>query len=156
MRHTFLAMMTVAAVTALSVEKQMSQLTQNNVELAQTMTALKFDDDDPFSLPKFLYLNEVKQGDLIKIGNQICDVKSTTNVYSGKHGAHKVHVKGVDLFTHESCETLDSASVQIEQAFVTKIEYIVVGIDETTGNVDYINNETGDVENILLPTEAHL
>merc|ERR1719201_2808844 len=91
----------------------------------------------------------IRKGGYIMIKGKACKVKDVSVSKTGKHGHAKCKFSASDIFTGATCEELCPSTHAIDQPFVTKKDYSIMGIEG-----DYLNlmDEEGEMrEDLQLP-----
>ncbi len=74
--------------------------------------------------------NCLKQGSLVMIKGHPCKVVSFSTAKTGKHGAAKAMVTGIDIFTAQKYECTFSTGDMVDAPVATKTDYRLINIDE--------------------------
>merc|ERR1712216_1013839 len=91
----------------------------------------------------------IRKGGYIMIKGKACKVRDVSTSKTGKHGHAKCKFSASDIFTGATCEELCPSTHAIDQPFVTKKDYSIMGIEG-----DYLNlmDEEGEMrEDLQLP-----
>lgn len=84
-----------------------------------------------------------------------CKVVSFSTAKTGKHGAAKAMVTGIDIFTSNKYECTFSTGDNVDAPLVVKKEYTLLTVDDE-GYMSLMN-EAGDMkEDVKLPTDEWL
>merc|ERR1712144_22167 len=108
----------------------------------------------------------IRKGGHIMIKGKACKVRDVSTSKTGKHGHAKCKFSAVDIFTGATCEELCPSSHSIDQPFVTKKDYSIMGIEDghpqlmdedgemredlTLPNVEYKTDDDEDVSKRIL------
>ncbi len=71
----------------------------------------------------------LKNGSLVMIKGHPCKVVSFSTAKTGKHGAAKAMVTGIDIFTANKYECTFGSSDNVDAPLQTKKEYTLIDID---------------------------
>ena len=97
----------------------------------------------------------LKKGSLVMIKGRPCKVVDFSTAKTGKHGAAKAMVTGIDIFTANKLECTFSTGDNVDAPVVTKTEYSLINIDDE-GFVTLMQ-DNGDVkEDLKLPDDEWL
>ena len=88
--------------------------------------------------------NCLKLGSLVMIKGHPCKVVSFSTAKTGKHGAAKAMVTGIDIFTAQKYECTFSTGDMVDAPVVTKTDYTLINIDED-GYMSLMN-ERGEIK----------
>lgn len=114
-----------------------------------------FDDDDFATVETGASLSEPKQCSALRtngfvcIKNRPCQITSMSVSKTGKHGAAKVHLVGVDIFTGKKFEEQNSSTATMMVPSITRKEYQLLDIRD-----DFLSLMADDLtvrENIKVP-----
>ena len=72
----------------------------------------------------------LKKGSLVMIKGKPCKVTEFSTAKTGKHGAAKAMVTGLDIFTGNKLECTFSTGENVDAPVVSKAEYQLVDIDD--------------------------
>merc|ERR1712153_276234 len=106
------------------------------------------DEDNEFAI-ETADAGSIRKGGYIMIKGKACKVKDVSVSKTGKHGHAKCKFAASDIFTGATCEELCPSTHAIDQPFVTKKDYSIMGIEG-----DYLNlmDEEGEMlEDLQLP-----
>ncbi len=97
----------------------------------------------------------LKNGSLVMIKGHPCKVVSFSTAKTGKHGAAKAMVTGIDIFSSNKYECTFSTSENVDAPVVQKKEYTLVNIDDE--GFMALMNELGEMkEDLKIPEEEWL
>jgi translation initiation factor 5A len=97
----------------------------------------------------------LKIGSLVMIKGHPCKVVSFSTAKTGKHGAAKAMVTGIDIFSSNKYECTFSTSENVDAPVVVRKEYTLNFIDDE--GFMTLMNESGDLkEDLKLPEEEWL
>ena len=97
----------------------------------------------------------LKKGDLVMIKGHPCKVVSFSTAKTGKHGAAKAMVTGIDIFTSGKYECTFSTSDNVDAPVLERKEYTLVDIDED--GFCSLMDASGEVrQDVSLPTDEWL
>ena len=97
----------------------------------------------------------LKNGSLVMIKGHPCKVVSFSTAKTGKHGAAKAMVTGIDIFSSNKYECTFSTSENVDAPVVQKKEYTLVNIDDE--GFMALMNESGEMkEDLKMPEEEWL
>jgi len=97
----------------------------------------------------------LKIGSLVMIKGHPCKVVNFSTAKTGKHGAAKAMVTGIDIFSSSKYECTFSTGDNVDQPVVQRKEYTLNFIDEE--GFMSLMNESGDMkEDLKLPEEEWL
>ena len=88
--------------------------------------------------------NCLKLGSLVMIKGHPCKVVSFSTAKTGKHGAAKAMVTGIDIFTAQKYECTFSTGDMVDAPVVKKTDYTLINIDED-GYMSLMN-ERGEIK----------
>merc|ERR1711907_562789 len=74
---------------------------------------------------------QIRKGGYIMIKGSACKVRDVSVSKTGKHGHAKCKFSASDIFSGATCEELCPSSHSIDQPFVTKKDWSVMGMDDT-------------------------
>lgn len=97
----------------------------------------------------------LKCGSLVMIKGHPCKVVNFSTAKTGKHGAAKAMVTGIDIFTSSKYECTFSTGDNVDQPVVKKVEYNLVNIDDE-GFMSLMNDQGEMKEDIKLPNDEWL
>merc|ERR1711990_1339578 len=81
------------------------------------------------SLTVSVEAGSIRKGGYIMIKGKACKVKDVSVSKTGKHGHAKCKFSASDIFTGATCEELCPSTHNIDQPFVTKKDYSVMGLE---------------------------
>merc|ERR1712010_297218 len=91
----------------------------------------------------------IRKGGYIMIKGKACKVKDVSVSKTGKHGHAKCKFSASDIFTGATCEELCPSTHAIDQPFVTKKDYSIMGLE---GDYPQLMDEDGEMrEDLALP-----
>ena len=94
-------------------------------------------------------------GSLVMIKGHPCKVVSFSTAKTGKHGAAKAMVTGIDIFSSNKYECTFSTSENVDAPLVTRKEYTLNFIDGE--GFMSLMNESGDMkEDLKIPEDEWL
>lgn len=93
--------------------------------------------------------NTLKKGQYVVIKGFPCKIVEVTTSKTGKHGHAKVHCTAVDIFTEKKYIEHTPGSHNVEKPFVTKMEYDLVDLNKGDGTVQYLDDETNEINEEL-------
>ncbi len=97
----------------------------------------------------------LKNGSLVMIKGHPCKVVSFSTAKTGKHGAAKAMVTGIDIFTSNKYECTFSTSDNVDAPLVQRKEYTLINIDDE--NFMSLMDESGGMkEDLKLPEDEWL
>jgi translation initiation factor 5A len=97
----------------------------------------------------------LKKGSLVMIKGHPCKVVDFSTAKTGKHGAAKAMVTGIDIFTSNKYECTFSTSENVDAPVLTKKEYQLIDIDDE-GYLSLME-DNGDVkQDLKLPEDEWL
>ena len=97
----------------------------------------------------------LKNGSLVMIKGHPCKVVSFSTAKTGKHGAAKAMVTGIDIFSSGKYECTFSTSDNVDAPVVARKEYTLINIDDE--GFMSLMEEGGDVkEDLKLPEDEWL
>merc|ERR1711970_835599 len=92
---------------------------------------------------------QIRKGGYIMIKGKACKVRDVSTSKTGKHGHAKCKFSAVDIFTGATCEELCPSTHAIDQPFVTKKDYSIMGLE---GDYPQLMDEDGEMrEDLALP-----
>merc|ERR1719247_1681801 len=92
---------------------------------------------------------QIRKGGYIMIKGKPCKVRDVSVSKTGKHGHAKCKFSASDIFTGATCEELCPSSHSIDQPFVTKLDYSIMGLE---GDYPQLMDEAGEMrEDLALP-----
>merc|ERR1719454_1832392 len=92
---------------------------------------------------------QIRKGGYIMVKGKACKVKDVSVSKTGKHGHAKCKFSASDIFTGTTCEELCPSTHSIDQPFVTKKDYSVMGLE---GDYLQLMDEEGEMrEDVMLP-----
>merc|ERR1711988_45729 len=92
---------------------------------------------------------QIRKGGFIMIKGKACKVRDVSTSKTGEHGHAKCKFSAVDIFTGATCEELCPASHNIDQPFVKKVDYSVMGM--TDGFPQLMEDDGTMREDLPLP-----
>jgi translation initiation factor 5A len=98
--------------------------------------------------------NRLKNGSLVMIKGNPCKVTETTTAKPGKHGSAKVILKGKDIMTAKVYECTFHAGDMVDAPIVSREEYTLLNIDDTTLELLGKNGELKS--DVNMPEAEHL
>ena len=99
--------------------------------------------------------NCLKLGSLVMIKGHPCKVVSFSTAKTGKHGAAKAMVTGIDIFTAQKYECTFSTGDMVDAPVVTKTDYTLINIDED-GYMSLMNDRGEIKADLRLPEDEWL
>ena len=99
--------------------------------------------------------NCLKLGSLVMIKGHPCKVVSFSTAKTGKHGAAKAMVTGIDIFTAQKYECTFSTGDMVDAPVVTKTDYTLINIDED-GYMSLMNDRGGIKADLRFPEDEWL
>lgn len=97
----------------------------------------------------------LKMGSLVMIKGHPCKVVSFSTAKTGKHGAAKAMVTGIDIFSSQKYECTFSTGDNVDSPIVQRKEYTLNFIDDE--GFMSLMNESGEMkEDLKLPEEEWL
>lgn len=97
----------------------------------------------------------LKMGSLVMIKGHPCKVVSFSTAKTGKHGAAKAMVTGIDIFSSSKYECTFSTSDNVDAPIVQRKEFTLNFVDDE--GFMSLMNESGDIkEDLKLPEEEWL
>ena len=97
----------------------------------------------------------LKKGSLVMIKGRPCKVVDFSTAKTGKHGAAKAMITGIDIFSSNKLECTYSTGDNVDAPVVTKIEYTLINIDEE-GFVTLMQDNGDLKEDLKLPEDDWL
>ena len=97
----------------------------------------------------------LKIGGMVMIKEHACKISAYSTAKTGKHGAAKAMVTGIDIMTNNKYECTFSTGDTVDAPVVKRLEYTLINVDDE----EYVTLllDTGDVkEDLKLPEEPHL
>merc|ERR1712205_88818 len=92
---------------------------------------------------------QIRKGGFIMIKGKACKVRDVSTSKTGKHGHAKCKFSAVDIFTGATREELCPSTHAIDQPFVTKKDYSIMGLE---GDYPQLMDEDGEMrEDLALP-----
>merc|ERR1712139_362297 len=82
------------------------------------------------SLTRSVEAGSIRKGGYLMVKGKACKVRDVSTSKTGKHGHAKCKFSAVDIFSGATCEELCPASHNIDQPFVKKVDYTVMGMAE--------------------------
>ena len=98
--------------------------------------------------------NRLKPGSLVMVKGNPCKVTEVTTAKPGKHGSAKVILKGKDILTTKVYECTFHAGDMVDAPILTRVEYVLLNIDENTLELLDSNGEVKS--DVNLPEAEHL
>ena len=92
----------------------------------------------------------LKKGSLVMIKGRPCKVVDFSTAKTGKHGAAKAMITGIDLFTAKKLECTYSTGETVDAPVATKTEYNLLNIDDE-GFVSLMQDSGEIKEDLKLP-----
>ncbi len=97
----------------------------------------------------------LKKGSLVMIKGHPCKVMDFSTAKTGKHGAAKAMVTGIDIFTSNKYECTFSTSENVDAPVTQKKEYTLTFIDDE--GYMQLMTDTGDIkEDLKIPEDEWL
>lgn len=90
-------------------------------------------------------------GDHLLIENKPCKISALIKAKTGKHGCSKAHFVGIDIFTEQKYEFMETTSSNVDVPIITKNSYQLVDIDKDTGSVSYFDASANLLNDLFLP-----
>ena len=106
-------------------------------------------------LTELVSAGSLHKGDLVMIKEKPCKVVSYSTAKTGKHGAAKAMLTGIDIFTSKKYECTYSTGDMVDAPIVSRDEYTLIDINDE----DYVTlmTDAGDTkEDLALPTDEWL
>merc|ERR1711907_652468 len=101
------------------------------------------------SLTVSVEAGQIRKGGYIMIKGKACKGKDVSVSKTGKHGHAKCKFSASDIFTGAPCEELCPSTHSIDQPFVTKKDYSIMGLE---GDYLQLMDEEGEMrEDVMLP-----
>ena len=97
----------------------------------------------------------LKKGSLVMIKGHPCKVMDFSTAKTGKHGAAKAMVTGIDIFTSNKYECTFSTSDNVDAPLVVRKEYTLVNIDDE-GYMSLMDESGNMKEDIKIPEDEWL
>ena len=97
----------------------------------------------------------LKKGSLVMIKDHPCKVVDFSTAKTGKHGAAKAMVTGIDIFTSNKYECTFSTGDNVDAPVVSKTEYSLINIDDE-GYVTLMQDNGETKEDLKLPEDDWL
>lgn len=98
--------------------------------------------------------NRLKNGSLVMIKGNPCKVTDVSTAKPGKHGSAKVILKGKDILTQKVYECTFHAGDMVDAPIVTRKEYTLLNIDDTT--LELLDGNGEVKSDVNLPEADHL
>ena len=99
--------------------------------------------------------NCLKLSSLVMIKGHPCKVVSFSTAKTGKHGAAKAMVTGIDIFTAQKYECTFSTGDMVDAPVVTKTDYTLINIDED-GYMSLMNDRGEIKADLRFPEDEWL
>ena len=96
--------------------------------------------------------SDVKKGGYCMLKGQPCKVVELTTAKTGKHGAAKASITGVNIFTDKKVEESISTSHSVGVPIVVRTEYSLIDIADD-GFVTLMKEDGSTKEDLKLPTD---
>ena len=99
---------------------------------------------------------QIKKGGYICIKGRPCKVVSISTSKTGKHGHAKCKITGIDIFTKNKIEGIESSSHNMKKPFVDKSDWALIDINEE-GFCNLMAEEDSECtrEDLKLPEKYH-
>jgi translation initiation factor 5A len=97
----------------------------------------------------------LKIGSLVMIKGHPCKVVSFSTAKTGKHGAAKAMVTGIDIFTSNKYECTFSTGDNVDSPVVDRKEYTLLTIDDE-GYMSLLKDDGDIKEDLKLPEDEWL
>lgn len=97
----------------------------------------------------------LKNGSLVMIKGHPCKVVSFSTAKTGKHGAAKAMVTGIDIFTSNKYECTFSTAENVDAPVVNRKEFTLLNIDDD-GYMSLMDESGGMKEDIKIPEDEWL
>ena len=97
----------------------------------------------------------LKKGSLVMIKGRPCKVVDFSTAKTGKHGAAKAMVTGIDIFTSNKLECTFSTGDNVDAPIVNKTEYTLINIDDE-GFCTLMTDSGETKEDLKLPDDEWL
>ncbi|CAK9057044.1 Eukaryotic translation initiation factor 5A-4 (eIF-5A-4) (eIF-4D) [Durusdinium trenchii] len=97
----------------------------------------------------------MKRGSYVMMRGRPCRIVEAAHSAPSKHGHAKVHMVGLDLFTGKKYEEIHQAGQNVEVPVVTKTEYLLVNLNEETGEVSLLQDNGELKVDLNLPAHRH-
>jgi translation initiation factor 5A len=91
----------------------------------------------------------LKIGDHILIKDRPCQIKDIVKAKTGKHGCAKAHFTGIDIFTDQKCEYMETTTKNVEVPVITKNDYQVLNI--TKNAVSCLDEKCNVMDDLDMP-----
>ena len=97
----------------------------------------------------------LKHGSLVMIKGQPCKVMNFSTAKTGKHGAAKAMVTGIDIFNSNKYECTFSSTESVDAPVCVKTEFTLLSIDDE--GFMSLMNESGEIkEDLKIPEDEWL
>ena len=97
----------------------------------------------------------LKHGSLVMIKDHPCKVVNFSTAKTGKHGAAKAMVTGIDIFSSSKYECTFSTTDNVDAPLVVKKDYILNFVDDE-GFMSLMNDQGEMKEDLKLPEDEWL
>ena len=97
----------------------------------------------------------LKNGSLVMIKGHPCKVVSFSTAKTGKHGAAKAMVTGIDIFTSNKYECTFSTGDNVDAPLVQRKEYTLISIDDE-GFMTLMDDSGSMKEDLKIPEDEWL
>merc|ERR1711998_89271 len=126
-----------------------TQSTNNNMAEEDNSQFEIVQSDAGASLTQSVESGSIRKGGYLMVKGKACKVRDVSTSKTGKHGHAKCKFSAVDIFTGATCEELCPASHNIDQPFVKKVDYSVMGM--TDGFPQLMEDDGTMREDLPLP-----
>ena len=97
----------------------------------------------------------LKVGGLVMIKDHPCKITSYSTAKTGKHGAAKAMLTGIDILTNNKYECTYSTGDTVDAPIAKRIEYNLINVDED--DFCTLLMDSGEIkEDLKIPEEDHL
>ena len=97
----------------------------------------------------------LKRGDLVMIKEHPCKITAYSTAKTGKHGAAKAMITGIDILTQNKYECTYSTGDTVDAPLAKRTEYNLINVDDD-GYVTLLLDSGEVKEDLSLPEEDHL
>ena len=99
---------------------------------------------------------DLKKGGAVCIRGRPCKIIDVDVYQVGKHGATKASIEGEDMFTGRKLEFVAPGSYGMPCPFVHKSEYMLIDIDDKSGALSLLDDESKQRCDLDLPADESL
>jgi len=96
--------------------------------------------------------SDVKKGGYVMLKGYPCKVVDLSTAKTGKHGAAKASITGIDIFTNKKHEETISTAANADVPIVVRTEYSLIDIADD-GFVTLMLDDGSTKEDLKLPTD---